>query len=182
MVESYTVDQATEMELAQLYPGYAAALRKALLRAGSETGRAMRLHEGNRTYSRQSALYAIGRSLPGKIVTRATSGLSPHHFGIAGDCVFAGPDPFLERLPPDSADYLWGVFGRAAKDEGLLWGGDFRSITDRPHTEQTYGVSVTEMRWVVETAGLAALWDRFDDIRKCPARSFRVPVAFDPTK
>ena len=40
-----------------------------------------------RSFKEQEALYAQGRSLPGKIVTQAKAGLSYHNYGIAIDIV-----------------------------------------------------------------------------------------------
>jgi len=42
---------------------------------------------GRRTMEEQTALFAIGRSAPGKIVTKARAGESFHNFGLAFDWV-----------------------------------------------------------------------------------------------
>lgn len=42
---------------------------------------------GRRTMAEQARLYAIGRSAPGKIVTKARAGQSYHNYGLAFDWV-----------------------------------------------------------------------------------------------
>jgi peptidoglycan L-alanyl-D-glutamate endopeptidase CwlK len=45
------------------------------------------IYTGRRTMEEQTALYAIGRSAPGKIVTKARAGESFHNYGLAFDWV-----------------------------------------------------------------------------------------------
>ena len=48
---------------------------------------------GRRTMEEQTALYAIGRSAPGKVVTKARAGESYHNYGLAFDWVPLKPAP-----------------------------------------------------------------------------------------
>jgi len=48
---------------------------------------------GRRTMEEQTALFAIGRSAPGKIVTKARAGESYHNYGLAFDWVPLKPAP-----------------------------------------------------------------------------------------
>ena len=48
---------------------------------------------GRRTMEEQAALYAIGRSAPGKVVTKARAGESFHNYGLAFDWVPLKPAP-----------------------------------------------------------------------------------------
>jgi len=48
---------------------------------------------GRRTMEEQAALYAIGRSAPGKVVTKARAGESYHNYGLAFDWVPLKPAP-----------------------------------------------------------------------------------------
>jgi peptidoglycan L-alanyl-D-glutamate endopeptidase CwlK len=93
--------------------------------------------DGVRTLEQQQALYAKGRTAPGPIVTKADgtivrSNHQPHAdgFGHAVDCAFIvnGRPSWDEGLP-------WPLYGAMAKALGLRWGGDFKSIVDRPHVE-----------------------------------------------
>ncbi len=100
-----------------------------------ELGHPMKVCQGIRTVEQQAKLYAQGRTLPGKIVTKCdgTTRKSRHQaaksgYGEAIDCCFIGPDPFGIKQP-------WGAFGAAVKAIGLVWGGDFSSPIDLDHAE-----------------------------------------------
>lgn len=118
-----------------------------------------RVAQALRTFDQQAALYAQGRTAPGKIVTNSKPGSSFHNFGCAVDTCFIGPDPF----PSD--DKIWQRYGDLAKAHGFVWGGDFHSILDRPHVELSYGLSLAQVRALYEYGGLKAVWAEFDHIR-----------------
>ena len=94
-------------------------------------GHPMRVCQGVRTAEYQHDLWLQGRvpSHPGPIVTQCDGFLkkSNHQSGRAVDCCFEGNDPFGEHQP-------WAAYGKAAKAQGLQWGGDF-THPDRPHIE-----------------------------------------------
>ena len=48
---------------------------------------------GRRTMEEQAALYSLGRSAPGRIVTKAKAGESYHNYGLAFDWVPLKPSP-----------------------------------------------------------------------------------------
>ena len=92
-----------------------------------------------RTWDEQMHLYAKGRRREPEgwvvvdrtqIVTRAQPGQSAHNFGAAFDICVAGHDPY----PDDPA--LWESYGAAGESCGLVWGGRWRNIVDRPHFER----------------------------------------------
>ncbi len=82
-----------------------------------------------RTVAEQNALYAKGRTAPGKIVTNAkgSSYSSQHQWGIAFDFFYNKKGK--EFSDPD---YFRNV-GAYAKSIGLGWGGDWKNPTDMPH-------------------------------------------------
>ena len=82
---------------------------------------------GIRSYQEQEALYAQGRTTPGKIVTNAKPGTSLHETGIAFD---AAP---LVNGKIDWNSHLFDTMGPIGESVGLVWGGRFKSIVDRPH-------------------------------------------------
>ena len=92
-----------------------------------------------RSSETQAALYAQGRTCPGRIVTNARAGRSFHNYGLALDVV---PTELL-RLPrwgdtpadQQRTDALWAKVGAIGTALGFRWGGNFRSIKDRPHFE-----------------------------------------------
>lgn len=94
---------------------------------------------GYRSISEQNSLYAKGRSLPGAKVTNAKGGYSWHNFGLAADYAFVVNGKVTYDGP-------WSVFGRIARSCGLEWGGDFKSICDRPHVQLTSGRTLAQMR------------------------------------
>jgi peptidoglycan L-alanyl-D-glutamate endopeptidase CwlK len=104
-----------------------------VLAAMEALGFPMRVCQGVRTTEDQKALYAKGRTAPGPIVTNCdgVSTKSNHQpkadgLGYAVDCCFTGADPW--KGP-------WEVYGAAAVAVGLKWGGNFKTIIDRPHLE-----------------------------------------------
>lgn len=106
---------------------------KRILHAMAELGYPMLVTDGVRTAEQQAALYAQGRTTPGKIVTYAK--VSNHQpktdgFGYAVDCAFLvdGKPSWDDKLP-------WRLYGEAAKSQGLIWGGDWKRLVDRPHIE-----------------------------------------------
>ena len=100
-------------------------------------GYPMIVTDGVRTLAQQQALWAQGRTKPGRIVTNADgvknkSNHQPHEdgYGHAVDCAFlVGNQPsWDEHLP-------WTVYGALAMHYGLVWGGSWTKIIDRPHVE-----------------------------------------------
>ena len=83
-----------------------------------------------RTVEEQDALYAQGRTKPGAIVTRAkgSSYSSMHQWGVAFDFYRAdGAGAY------NDADGFFAKVGKIGKGLGLMWGGDWVSIVDKPH-------------------------------------------------
>lgn len=89
-----------------------------------------------RTQAEQEALYAQGRTQPGKIVTNCRGYQSPHCWGVAFD--FCRNKKGWEY---DNTDGFFNKVGRIAEklldntEYDLFWGGDFKTFVDRPHVE-----------------------------------------------
>lgn len=94
---------------------------------------------GYRSIAEQNRLYAIGRTTPGKKVTNACGGYSWHNFGLAADYAFVVKGKVTWDGP-------WDVFGKIARECGLEWGGDFKTILDRPHVQWPKGRTLAQMR------------------------------------
>lgn len=90
--------------------------------------------EGYRSPERQDALFAQGRTTPGKRVTNARAGESWHETGRAIDFAFRAPDPYDERHP-------WELVARMAEHLGFEWGGRWRT-PDKPHLQLTGGMTL----------------------------------------
>jgi peptidoglycan L-alanyl-D-glutamate endopeptidase CwlK len=117
---------------ADLHPALIAKVNR-VLTAMSALGFPMRICQGVRTVAQQRALYAKGRTTPGPIVTNCDGivKMSNHQpradgYGYAVDCCFVGADPWTGP---------WEVYGAAGMAVGLVWGGKFSTLTDRPHLE-----------------------------------------------
>jgi peptidoglycan LD-endopeptidase CwlK len=110
-----------------LTPETAAKCRAFILHANA-AGLAVFVTETRRSTERQAALYALGRTQPGRIVTRSKAGTGKHEFGLAFDIAFKGADLY----PGDSK--TWARLGSIGKACGLTWGGDFKGV-DSVHFE-----------------------------------------------
>lgn len=105
------------------------------LDAALAAGHTIRVTWALRTMDEQTHMYAQGRTLPGRIVTRAKAGESPHNWGCAFDICFAGAVPY----PPED-DARWLALGQLGESLGLSWGGPNgkgdKFTFDRPHFER----------------------------------------------
>lgn len=111
---------------------------KAVHAAMQAIGFPMMLTDGARTVEQQQALYALGRTKPGKIVTyadgikeKSNHQLKEDGFGHAADCAFLDQS----GRPSWDEDFPWRAYGECAKAVGLRWGGDWTTLVDRPHVE-----------------------------------------------
>lgn len=94
------------------------------------------LTSGLRSKTQQDALYAIGRTKPGKIVTNARGTPVPqslHVFGLACDFIPVLKGSRIYDMPTIKRA------GQIAKECGLEWGGDWKSFPDFVHVQYTQG-------------------------------------------
>lgn len=96
---------------------------------------------GYRSIAEQNAIYAQGRTKPGKIVTNAKGGQSLHNFGVAFDICFS--DGKRAFYPPKS-DPRWNKIAKIAKNLGLEWGD--RGYIDYPHFQFRAGYSLQDFQ------------------------------------
>lgn len=105
---------------------------------------------GKRSLAEQDRLYQQGRTTAGEIVTKAPAGHSPHNFGLAVDlCPYNKVDELWWNAP----DRYWRMYGEMAEGMGLVWGGNFKSIADKPHVE-TKDWRVARDKWKEEGSKL----------------------------
>ena len=128
------VDPRSEAVISKLNPQVQPYARE-LVRKSARSGIQIKITSGLRTYKEQDRLYCQGRNIPycnslyklGKIVTNAKGGYSNHNFGIAFDIgIFEG-----NKYLPESPKY--NEVGKIGKELGLEWGGDWKTLRDRPH-------------------------------------------------
>ena len=93
----------------------------------------------------QEALYAIGRTLPGKIVTRARAGQSIHQYRLAYDCVpLRFGKPVWGTKVADGL--LWHRVGEIGRACGLEWAGDWETFKEFPHFQFTDGLTWQDLQ------------------------------------
>lgn len=92
-------------------------------------GYEVKITQGFRSPEYQDALYAQGRTTPGKIVTRTTSKQSYHCKGQAFDICFVNQPIY----PSD--DRIWKALADIAKSVGLIPGYYFKGFQDKDHYE-----------------------------------------------
>jgi peptidoglycan L-alanyl-D-glutamate endopeptidase CwlK len=96
---------------------------------------------GNRTFKEQDALYAKGRTAPGKIVTNAKAGQSNHNFGIAVDFGVFKDGVYVDVSSPRDAERIHRLAASVAAAFGIEWGGNWSRFKDFPHFEVITGLS-----------------------------------------
>ena len=104
-------------------------LAEAFLEAVAEADLGVILTQTRRLPEEQAALYAQGRTKPGKVVTNAKPGESAHNHGLAFDIAFLAVDGTVTWDGP------WSKVGAIGESVGLAWGGRWKSFPDRPHFE-----------------------------------------------
>ena len=101
---------------------------------------------GLRSWAAQSALFAQGRTKPGRIVTKARPGSSWHNYGLAIDLGLFKGGVYLDEKNPSEADKLYAEIGKLAAAHGIEWAGTWESFTETPHFQVTFGKSLAELR------------------------------------
>lgn len=90
----------------------------------------------------QNALYAQGRTAPGRIVTNAKAGQSWHNYRCAVDVV-----PLVNGKPNWSVkDAVWQTVGQLGKQAGLEWAGDWKRFKEYPHFQYTGGLTMAQLQ------------------------------------
>jgi len=101
-----------------------------------------------RTFAEQDAIYAQGRTKPGKIVSNARKGLSYHNYGLAIDIVLiingktASWDIKGDFDGDGKADWIEivQIFKSFGWEAGIDW-----KFRDAPHFQKTFGYSVRQL-------------------------------------
>jgi len=93
----------------------------------------------------QAALYAQGRTAPGKRVTNARPGESWHNWRVAFDVVpLRLGKPVWGTTGKDGE--LWEQVGRIGEACGLEWAGRWRSFREFAHFQFTGGLALADFR------------------------------------
>ena len=96
-----------------------------------------------RDYESQNALYAQGRTAPGKIVTNAKGGESWHNFRCAVDVC-----PIVNgKRDWDGSHPVWQELGHQGRLAGLEWAGEWKgSLRESAHFQYTGGLTLAQLR------------------------------------
>jgi hypothetical protein len=95
----------------------------------------LRVVQGFRSMSTQQKYYNKGRSTKGGKVTNAPPGFSYHNYGFAVDvCEYKNGKPYWKSN-------RWQEIGAIGKSHGLVWGGDWTRLVDKPHLQ----LSITDI-------------------------------------
>lgn len=149
---TYTIEQVRAKSAAKLSGLLSAdkAAAEALIDFAYACGVPIVITQGLRTIAEQDGLYAQGRTKPGQIVTNARGGYSYHNFGVAIDFALLLPNGGVswDTKRDGDGDGIadWDEVVTQAKRIGWDWGGDWRSFTDLPHFEMTFGLSTADYR------------------------------------
>jgi peptidoglycan L-alanyl-D-glutamate endopeptidase CwlK len=123
---------------------------------------------GYRSDAEQMVLWCQGRTTPGTIVTGARAGESAHNYGIAVDFC---RDGVLDRrgLQPDYRPESYVILGEEARRAGLVWGGDFKHLPDRPHVQWPGFVTKEDLAPLLQVkakGGLSAVFAHLDGLKE----------------
>lgn len=88
----------------------------------------------------QTSLWEQGRTKPGKIVTKSKL-IGAHGHGLAFDIV-----PVVHGKAVWNDNNLWNRIGAIGMKLGLEWGGNWRTISDKPHFQYVKGLSDSQLR------------------------------------
>ncbi len=90
----------------------------------------------------QDALYALGRTKPGKIVTNARAGESWHNWNCAFDFV-----PLVGGKPAWNDAKLYTRCGAIAESVGLEWAGRWTGkLKETAHCQYTGGLTIAQLK------------------------------------
>jgi hypothetical protein len=104
-----------------------------LVAQAADAGYTLKVLSTIRSCDEQNGLYALGRTAPGNIVTKARGCVSWHVLGRAIDFGFVG-------IKATEADYQ--VIGELAEGLGFKWGGRFPGFPDLGHIEWHPGLKI----------------------------------------
>jgi peptidoglycan LD-endopeptidase CwlK len=166
------MNPASENRLKKVHPELANRVRMVIDKM-AQGGVQLEVVQGLRTIAEQDALFAQGRTKPGKVVTNARGGKSNHNYGLAVDLV-----PFSNGKPNwDAPNSIWMAIGAEAEKLGLEWGGQWKKFIDRPHV-QLPGLTINQCLAIFKKGGMQAVWAEATRILQ---NASVIPAAPSPT-
>ena len=125
----------SDRSIDDLLPTVAAAFRRGAAKADAQ-GIKYVVTCTYRTAEEQAALYAQGRTTPGKKVTNAKPGQSFHEYRVAFDVY-----PLVNGKPDFSGSNIevWKKLAECFKSEGFEWAYEWKTFKEMPHFQLTQG-------------------------------------------
>lgn len=155
---------ANKRDYDKLHTGFAELILMLVLKV-KEAGHDIKIAQEVRSVEEQNRLYAIGRTKTGLRVTNAKGGDSMHNYNLAVDfCLVNDVIERGRRTRYPSWHPVWKAIGEAAKELGLEWGGDWKTIKDRPHVQLP--VALKTVKSLYASGGLSAVFDYADEVVK----------------
>lgn len=127
-------------KLTDLLPQVSAKV-EAFLAAAKDAGIDVLVTSSYRDFESQAALYAQGRTAPGRIVTNARPGHSWHNWKRAVDVV-----PLVNGKAVWDDQALWQKLGKLGESVGLEWAGRWTSFKEMAHFQLTEGLTLSALR------------------------------------
>jgi hypothetical protein len=153
------------IDVSKLYEPF---YRKSVLLAANcaTRGASYIVTSGLRDYATQDQLYAQGRTAPGKIITQAKGGQSPHNFAIALDWAL-DKDPNKPGLQPSWVYDDYKILAEEAKkldmEAGFYW-----KFQDPPHVQlpvSKHGIKWADLDAVYKQGGYPAVFKYLDKFK-----------------
>lgn len=113
----------------------------AFVAACKKAGIDVLIYSTYRDMESQAAIYAQGRTKPGKIVTNARPGTSYHNWRCAFDFV-----PVVNGQPQWNASGTYTKCGIIAESVGLEWAGRWVSFKELAHCQYTGGLKIADLQ------------------------------------
>jgi peptidoglycan L-alanyl-D-glutamate endopeptidase CwlK len=120
-------------------------MAEALLATCNQEGCKLTVTSTYRDAEAQDALYAQGRTKPGKIVTNAKGGQSLHNWRVAFDVVPMRDGKAVWGTTGWDG-LLWMKVGAIGRSIGLEWGGAWSRFPDFPHFQFTGGLMLADFQ------------------------------------
>jgi len=142
-------DSISENRVMLLHPLIRFEVKQLIEKAETKIPAAIRIVQGLRTFEEQDAIYAQGRTKPGKVVSYAKAGQSYHNYGLAIDFSLLYDKDTNGTFETLSWDILkdfdvdgesdWLEVVDIFEEAGYIWGGRFSgSKRDNPHLERHF--------------------------------------------
>jgi len=147
------LDAVSEAKLAEVNPELARRVRQ----LADLLSFPIIVTQGMRSYAKQDALYALGRTVSGAIVTNAKGGYSMHQFGLAVDVAPLGE----HGVDWDGKDAKWQEILAKALSCGLAEGAAWRTFPDEPHLypQEVQATPDDNIRYLFLEGGALAVWN-----------------------